>query len=247
MGNRLQDKVTIITGAGSGLGRAMTIRFAAEGARVVGADITGAEKEVAAEAAGEVVPVRCDVTDEADVVALVDACRERFGRLDVVGNNAGINVRQPAFEVTDEAWDLVLDTNLKGLFFVAHAAARLMHDQDPSGGSVVNVASISAFRANPGTAAYGASKAALMQLTRVAALDYAKDNIRVNAVCPGTMATAMSAALPEERRAFLAAQIPLGRVADPDEVVTVALFLASDEASYVTGQGYLVDGGRTAG
>jgi meso-butanediol dehydrogenase/(S,S)-butanediol dehydrogenase/diacetyl reductase len=246
MGERLRDKATIVTGAGSGLGRALTLRFAAEGARVLAADVSGAEEQVAAEAQGEVVPIHCDVTSEDEVVALLDRCRERFGRLDVLCNNAGIF--QPQLRLHEcglDVFDRVLDVNVRGAFLVLKHSLAAMVEQGGRG-AIVNTASISAFHPNRGSGAYAASKAALMMLTRVAALEYAGDGIRVNAVCPGTFTTAMSASLTPEHRAFLVSQVPMGRVADPDEIAAVALFLASDEASYVTGQGYLADGGRSA-
>lgn len=243
---RLESKVTIITGAGSGLGRAMALRFAQEGARVLALDINGNEEKVAAEAQGEVLPFHCDVSREQDILAAVSECRRRYGRLDVLCNNAGIGgPRKRIHEYSMEEWDQVMNVNVRGAFAVLKHCLPLM--MESGGGAVVNSASIGAFRATPGSSAYITSKGAMMMLTRVAALEYVKDNIRINAVCPGTIATPILDGIPSEFMDMLVARVPQGRLGLPEEVAALALFLASDEASHITGQGYIIDGGRSAG
>ncbi len=243
---RLQDKVTIVTGAGSGIGRAIVVRFAAEGARVMALDVNGSEQKVATTAQGVVVPMHCDVSREEDIVAVVAECRRRYGRLDVLCNNAGIGgARKRIHELSMLEWDRVIDVNVRGAFMVLKHCLPLMLES--GGGAVVNTASIGSFRATPGSSAYITSKGAMMMLTQTAALEYVKDNIRVNAVCPGTIETPILDGATPETMAMLLSRIPQGRLGKPEEVAALALFLASDEASHITGQGYLIDGGRSAG
>lgn len=243
---RLQDKITIVTGAGLGIGRAIALRFAAEGARVIAADISGEEEKVAAEADGEVVAHRCDVSDPQQVQDLVDFCRARYGRLDVLCNNAGIAGRSaPLHEIALEDWDRVMRINVRGAFLMLKYAIPLMLDS--GGGAVVNTSSIGSFRATAGSGAYITSKGAMKMLTQVAALDYIDANIRVNAVCPGTVDTPLVQSAPAGTRAMLLARCPQKRFAKPEEVAALALFLASDEAAHITGASYLIDGGRSAG
>jgi NAD(P)-dependent dehydrogenase (short-subunit alcohol dehydrogenase family) len=243
---RLQDKVTIVTGAGSGIGRAIVVRFAAEGARVMALDVNGSEQKVATTAQGVVVPMHCDVSREADIVAVMAECRRRYGRLDVLCNNAGIGgARKRIHELSMLEWDRVIDVNVRGAFMVLKHCLPLMLES--GGGAVVNTASIGSFRATPGSSAYITSKGAMMMLTQTAALEYVKDNIRVNAVCPGTIETSILDDATPETMAMLLSRIPQGRLGKPEEVAALALFLASDEASHITGQGYLIDGGRSAG
>ena len=243
---RLDNKVTIVTGAGSGLGRAMVLRFAEEGARILALDLNGKQDEVAAEAKGEVVPLYCDVSREEDILAAMAECRSRYGRLDVLCNNAGIaGPGRRIHEYSMEAWDRVMNVNLRGAFMVLKHSLPLMLES--GGGAVVNSASLGAFLATSGASVYLASKGAMMMLTRVAALEYARDNIRVNAVCPGITATAIIEHASSELQDMRRANIPQGRIGRPEEVAALALFLASDEASHITGQGYIIDGGRSAG
>ena len=243
---RLQNKIAIVTGAGSGIGRAIALRFAAEGARVIAADITGKEKEVAAEAQGEAIPFHCDVANPEQVQALMEFCSTRFGRLDVLCNNAGIGGRSALLHETSlEDWDRVMNVNVRGAFLVLKYAIPLM--MKSGGGSIVNMASLGSFRASPRVGAYFTSKGALKLLTQAAALEYVDAQIRVNAICPGTVETPLLALAPPDMREMMLKRVPQARFGTPEEVASLALFLASDEATYITGASYVIDGGRSAG
>jgi len=243
---RLQDKIAIVTGAGSGIGRAIVLRFAAEGARVIATDMNDKENEVAAEAQGEVIPFHCDVANPEQVQALMEFCKTRFGRLDVLCNNAGIGGHSALLHETSlEDWDRVMNVNVRGVFLVLKYAIPLMIDS--GGGSVVNMASLGSFRASPRVGAYFTSKGAVKMLTQAAALEYVDAHIRVNAVCPGVVETPLLLAAPAEMQEMMIKRVPQGRLGTPEEVAALTLFLASDEASYITGVSYVIDGGRSAG
>lgn len=253
---RLKDKVALITGGGSGIGRATALRFASEGACVVVSDTdeasVGETANLIAEAGGKAVAVVGDVTARPDVQKMVDAANEKYGRLDIVVNNAGITrdaltVRVKDGDVkmmTDEGWDTVLNVNLKGTWLVSQLAALPMIRQKY--GRIVNTASVGA-RGNIGQANYSASKAGIIGLTKTLALEWARYNIAVNCVAPGGVKTRMTAAIPDNVMAGLIERIPLRRMAEPDEIAAVHAFLASDDASYITGQVIWVDGGLTVG
>ena len=244
---RLAGKACIVTGAASGFGAAIAARFAAEGARVVVADLNAEQGQAAAEQAGGVF-ARCDVSLDADVAAAVRTALERFGRLDVVVNNAGVtHASKPAADVTEDEFDRVFRVNVKSLFHMNRHAAPAMRAQ--GGGVFVNVASTTGVRPGPGLAWYASSKGAVIAATKALALELAADRIRVCAINPMIGETAMLAQFmgapdtPESRQRFLA-RIPLGRFTQPADVAAAAVYLASDEAGFLTGACLDVDGGR---
>jgi NAD(P)-dependent dehydrogenase (short-subunit alcohol dehydrogenase family) len=241
---RLIGKVAIITGAGSGIGEATAELFHREGARLVLADISGRQEDVAKRLGGEALAIYADVSKASDVEALVDATRSAFGRLDILFNNAGIDGDQTLTgEYSEAVWDRVIGINLKGPFLGMRYAIPVMLAS--GGGSIISTASIAAQVAFPNMSAYGASKGGLVMLTKTAAAEYAGQGIRVNAILPGVIDTAMSRLLPEDTIQSLRQAIPQGRIADASEVAGVALFLSSEDASYITGQTFVVDGGYT--
>lgn len=253
-GTGLAGQAALVTGAGSGLGQATATALAAAGARVAVTELPGKEalagETVAAiqSAGGEAVALPLDVRDLESIRACVAGAVAAFGRLDILVNNAGLNVRQAAFDVTEDAWDTVLDVNLKGLFFVAQAAGLAMRDQQPQGGCIVNVASIMGLVGYKDRAAYCASKGGVVNLTRVLAFEWAPVGIRVNALCPTFVMTPMTAPLLNDPVAGgdLLARTPLGRFADPEDVASAVVWLASPGARMVTGVALPVDGGWTA-
>lgn len=247
---RLNSKVAAITGAGSGMGKAMAERFAAEGAQLVLADISGAEAEVAAAIGTAALAVRCDVAEEEDVAAMVAAAEQRFGRLDILVNNAGFGgPMAPLHEQDAASWDRIHAVNIRGVFLGMKYGAQAMIRA--GGGAVVNVSSASGVVGWKGHGVYGAAKAGVNQLTRTGALDLAPHGIRVNAIAPGTIWTGLVPASkqfaePPEGTPRLAG-IPLDRWGLASEIANAALFLASDEASYITGTVLPVDGGYCIG
>ncbi len=245
----LSGKVVIITGAARGIGRACAERFAREGAIIVVADIDGARgQETAAalsEGGTEALFVACDVGDSVQVAALIAASVDAFGSIDVLVNSAGVLQNIDFLDVTEQDFDWVLRVNLKGPLLVGQAVARQMIDQG-RGGAIVNLSSVGALLAAPFQAAYNISKGGVAQLTRVMALSLAPHGIRVNAIGPGTIGTEMTNELlaDEALRRRILSRTPLGRIGEPAEVAAVAVFLASEEASYITGQTVYCDGGR---
>ncbi len=252
---RFDGKSVLVTGGGSGIGRATALAFAREGARVAVGDVSavgGTETVAAIRSAGSQAEfLRGDVSKELDARALVEGTVQAFGRLDVLFNNAGILIESPVHEMSESDWDRVLAVNLKGAFLVAKHGVLAMLRQ--GGGAIVNTASVNALVGDPEEAAYCASKAGVALLTKSMALAYAKDGIRVNAVCPGWVDTRMFQQEADTRgislaayRARAGAQHPIGRIGRPEEVAQVVLFLASEEASFITGALVVADGGYTA-
>jgi 3-oxoacyl-[acyl-carrier protein] reductase len=245
---RLQDKVALVTGGGNGIGRATALRLASEGAAVVVGDINSEAAEKVAgeirEAGGTASTSILNVADWTAADEAVKAIVDRYGRLDILINNAGIFLDAFAHKLTEEMWDQVIDINLKGSFNMSRAVYGPMSQQ--KSGRIVNTASL-ATRGNPGQANYVASKSGLIGLTRTLALEYARHNITVNCVSPGVTQTQMYEALPEKIRAGLVNRIPLKRVGSPDDLAALHAFLCSDDAGYITGQTISCDGGITVG
>ncbi|MBS3996703.1 MAG: SDR family oxidoreductase [Hydrogenophaga sp.] len=241
-----QGRVVIVTGGAQGIGEACVRRFAREGARVVIADVANAPGDTLARELGATY-LRCDVGDKLDVDAVVDQTVAAFGRIDVLVNNAGIFKAADFLAITEDDFDEVLRVNLKGSFLMGQAVARVMATQRK--GAIVNMSSVNGVLAIPNIASYNVSKGGINQLTRVMALSLADHGIRVNAVAPGTIATELAAQAvltSEEARQKILSRTPMKRLGEPDEIADVVAWLASDAASYVTGEIVTVDGGRMA-
>lgn len=250
---RLEDKVAVITGGASGMGKATVMRFLHEGARVVIADYnaeTGAQTLDAAAGAGfgdAAVFVRTDVAVESDVQRMLEQALQRFGRLDIVFNNAGVGgAIGPLAETTVDDWDYTMDVLAKGVFLGMKHAARILRAQG-EGGSIINTASIAALSGDGGPLVYSAAKAAVVNMTRSAAVELARDRIRVNAICPGFIATPLAeGGRPEQTRERFATAQPWPDHGTGEHIAGAALFLASEDAQFVTGEALVVDGGLTA-
>ncbi len=247
----LENRVAIITGAASGIGYATAKRFASEGALVAGVDLKKPDDDK-----WELVTdidsgafFEADVSDETAVKAVVSAVIEKFGHIDALVNSAGITTTGTIFDITGDDWDRVMNINLKGSFlFAKHAASHMVKQKS---GSIVHLASIEGIYGMTAQVAYGTSKGGVVQMTRNMAVDLAKDNIRVNCVCPGVVQTPMVDILNDESLKSIKDQMIkmhlLERFAQPEEIASAILFLASDESSFITGQALVVDGGCTAG
>jgi NAD(P)-dependent dehydrogenase (short-subunit alcohol dehydrogenase family) len=250
----MDGKVAIVTGAASGIGSAAAAAFAAEGARVVVADLQDAGEEIAEQIRSRgatALFVKTDVSRESDVAQLVKRTEAEFGGLDTIFNNAGIEQPvTPSDTVSEELFDRVIGVTLKGTFFGCKHAIPALRRR--GGGTIVNNSSVSAFANVGGNVSYAASKGAVMSLTRVLAIELAKENIRVNAICPGVIDTAMNqrnletASDQQQVRQRWMDVTPLGRMGTPAEVAQTVLYLASDQSSFTTGVGLLIDGGRVA-
>jgi 3-oxoacyl-[acyl-carrier protein] reductase len=241
----LQDRIAIVTGAARGLGLAIAERYLEQGARVVLADLDADEADAAATALADerAHGAACDVTDEDDVQRLFDGTVERYGRVDVLVNNAGITRDAAAHKMSLEQFRQVIDVHLQGTWLGTRAALTHMRGRE-GGGAIVNLSSLSGKIGNFGQTNYSAAKAGIVGLTKASAKEGARFGIRVNAIQPGLIRTAMTDAMPQDVVAERIAGIPLGRMGEPGEIADVALFLASDLSSYVTGAVVEVTGGR---
>lgn len=248
---RLKGKVAVITGGGSGFGEGMARRFAAEGASIVVNDLNagGGERVVAAikQQGGKAAYIGGDVSKRVDVKAMVAKAAGEFGRLDILVNNAGVTHRnQPLLDVPEEMFDRIFAVNVKAIYLAALEVIPLMRKQ--GGGAIINTASTAGLRPRPGLTWYNASKGAVITMTKSMAAELAPDKIRVNCLCPvagitGMLGDFMGADTPENRAKFQAS-IPIGRLSTPEDIANAALYLASDEANFITGVALEVDGGR---
>lgn len=255
MTDRLKSKVALITGAGSGIGRAMALLFAHEGASIVVADINAdgsAETvQMIEKQGGTAFPVSVNVTKGEEVAAAVQATLDHFGALNVLCNNAGVGEQRAAItDLAESEWERVFAINAKGVFLgIKYGAAAMI--KAGQGGSIINTASVAGIVGNPGYVAYASSKAACIHITRTAALEMARYNVRVNAIAPAFTATPMVDAMvsthrdPQRALQKLGSVIPLGRLGTPEEIANAALYLASDESSFTTGAVLVLDGGLT--
>jgi NAD(P)-dependent dehydrogenase (short-subunit alcohol dehydrogenase family) len=249
---RLDDRVALITGAASGIGAACALRFAEEGARIAGLDVAQPEpaawKRVSAATPDESFHI-ADVRDEAAIAAVVAEVMERFGRIDVLLNSAGTGGGGPVHMLSTEEWDRVVDVNLKGTFFACRCVLPRMLEQES--GNIINIGSVEGIEGFESGSAYNVSKGGVMLLTRNLAMDYGRKGIRVNVICPGFIKTPLSASIFTGELTEILDRVveatQLGRMGEPEEIASAALFLASDDASYVTGHSLVVDGGYTCG
>lgn len=240
---RMQDKVAVVTGAASGIGKAIAEKYLAEGASVVFADMADS-LELSSDKS---IYVKCDVTKSAEVNALVKAAIDKFGKLDVIVNNAGIGGLGGALDITDEYWDKVIAVNLSGVLYGIRAAANAMKENGTKG-CIINMSSILGKVGMAGAIGYCAAKGGVVQLTHAASLDLATLGIRVNAIAPGFITTGMTQDILKDEtfNNFVVSSTPLGHVGHVDDIANAALYLGSDESTYVTGEVLYVDGGWTA-
>lgn len=243
--NGLKDKIAIVTGAGKGIGRGIAHRLAKEGAKVTVSDILiNDAKQVAEELSregAEVIAIECDVSQKEAVDNLINKTVEKFGQVDILVNNAGIYPFKAFVEMIESDWDKVINTNLKSIFLCSQAAAKNMRN----GGKIINISSIAAFVGFEGLVHYCASKGGVNGLTRALALELAKQKICVNAVAPGAINTPGASGGSEETKKQTLAMIPLDRMGEPEDIAATVVFLASNDADYITGQTIIVDGGWT--
>ena len=247
----LEGKVALVTGAGRGIGRAIAEGLASQGAKVACAARTVSELEEVAKAiqekGGEALAVELDMGEMASLDKALDTVTSKFGRLDILVNNAGTNARQNIEEVTEENYDRIMNVNLKGLYFLSQKVAAWM--KEVGGGKIINIGSLTTGYALAKVSVYTATKGAVGQLTKAQAVEFGKDNIQVNAICPGFVVTSLTEKMwaDSNMRDWGESRIALGRLAGPEDMVGTAAFLASSAADYVTGQSIYVDGGFMAG
>ena len=247
---RLQNKVAIVTGAASGFGAEIARQYIAEGAKVAVADINeSGAKAIATSLGANAIAVKCDVTKRTDIDALVKATLDAFGALDIVVNNAGwTHKNQPLLDVDEATFDKVYDINVKSIFHMVHAVVPMMRKQ--RSGVILNIGSTAGIRPRPGLTWYNSSKGAVNLMSKSLAVELGPDNIRVNAICPVMGATGLLESFmgmpdtPENRKKFIAT-IPMGRLSDPKDIARAAVYLGSDDAAFITGVEFPVDGGRT--
>ncbi|MFC0013828.1 MULTISPECIES: glucose 1-dehydrogenase [Allobacillus] len=242
---RLDGQVAIITGGVSGIGEATARLFIEEGANVIIADVNNPKgEELANELGDRATYIYTDVTEEEEVKRLIDQTVDNFGKLDILFNNAGVGPVMDTAEMNDDQWNRVIEVNLNGVFYgIKHA---VNHFREKGSGIIINTASMLGHVGQSQTAAYSASKAGVVNLTRTTALEYAKYNVRVNAVCPGYVKTPLMEQLEEGDIEELAKVTPLGRLGKAEDVAKAVLFLATDDSSFITGTSLIVDGGYTA-
>lgn len=246
----LEGKVALITGGGRGIGRGIALTFASAGASVVISSRTASELEaVAAEitATGKkAIPVTANIAIKAEVDAMVEKARGEFGRIDILVNNAAMNILSPIIDLREDGWDRIIDTDLKGYFLCSQAVGRVMIQQ--KGGNIINISSTGAYRAAPGLGAYGIAKAGVEMLTKVLAVELAEHNIRSNCIALSMVKTKFSQPLwsNTERLQSRLGKMPIKRLAEVEDVVGAALFLASNASSYITGKTIIIDGGMLA-
>jgi len=251
---KLEGKVAIVTGATDGIGKAIALKFAKEGAKIMMVGRDEAKGRAALEKVrehGEATYFKADVSNSSQVKKLVDETIQKYGRIDILVNNAAIVSVGTVVNTSEEIWDQVIDINMKGVFLCCKYVIPYM--QKKGGGAIVNIGSINSLMAMENEAVYDASKGGVLMLTRAIALDFAKSNIRANCICPGAIETAMlktsldGAPDPAKAREWITARHPVGHLGKPDEIAEAALFLASDASSFVTGTALPVDGGILAG
>jgi NAD(P)-dependent dehydrogenase (short-subunit alcohol dehydrogenase family) len=242
---RIEGKIAVVTGAGFGMGAAIAERFVKEGAWVVAVDISGKQNEIAERLGKSCLPFQADVSKSEDVRAMLSAAKKTFGGLNILCNNAGIQgPMQKTADYDEAAFDRVVAVNTRGVFLGMKYAIPMM--LEGGGGNIVNTASMASVVAFPQLVAYNASKGAVLMMTKTAAVEYAAQNIRVNCFCPGSIKTGMLDGMPQEYVDAVIQANPVKRVGQPREIADLALFLASDEAAFITGAAILIDGGYTA-
>jgi len=242
---RLKENNALITGAAQGIGKSVAIGMAREGANVAIADVNIDKAEITAEEIRKFgvksLAIKLNVSSQDEVINAFETFTKEFGRLDILVNNAGITRDGLLIRMKEEDWDAVLNINLKGTFLCSKEAVRIMSKQ--RSGKIINISSVVAFTGNPGQANYSSSKAAVVGLTKTIAREYASRGIRVNAVAPGFIQTAMTDALPEKVKDEMKSSIPLGQFGEPDDITNAVIFLSSKESNYITGQVLHINGG----